>query len=175
MSAFGTQVIGFLALLAFIISYQTKSNRRLFLYQMLGVCLFAVQFVLLGAFSGCISLLLTAVRNVMMSKYRDWKWVGNRIWPIIFCVLFTVVLYVTWAGPISLLSYIASVVSTIFYWTNNAKSIRMANLCVCSPCWIVYDFIVGSWGGIVSELLSMISIVVSIFRFGWKNLGDQQV
>ena len=173
MSAVATQVIGFLGLSAFIVSYQTKSNRKLFLYQMLGVCLFALQFILLGALSGCISLLLTAVRNIMMSKYYEWEWVRNKLWTVIFCMLFTVILFMTWAGPISLLSYTASVVSTIFYWTNNARSLRMANLCVCSPCWIVYDYIVGSMGGIVNEILSMISIVVSIFRFGWKNLGNQ--
>ena len=164
------QGIGFLGLLAFICSYQIKSNRKLFLIQMVGVLLFALQFLLMGAYSGCLSLFLTAVRNVMMSKYGDWPWVRHRVCPLAVCALFTVILAVTWAGPISLFAYAASVVSTVFYWTNDAGKLRLANLFVCSPCWIVYDVIVGSIGGIASESLTMISILVSIYRFGWSNL-----
>lgn len=163
------QGIGFSGLLAFISSYQIKSNKKLFLIQMVGVLLFALQFLLMGAFSGCLSLLLTAVRNIMMSKYNDWKWIKHKACPLLICVLFTVILVFTWAGPISLPAYIASVVSTIFYWTNDARKLRLANLFVCSPAWIIYDSIVGSIGGIVSESLTMISIIVSIYRFGWKN------
>lgn len=166
------QGIVFLGLLAFISSYQIKSNRKLFLIQMIGVLLFAVQFLLMGAFSGCLSLFLTAVRNIMMSKYQDWKWIRHKVCPLLICVLFTVILDYTWAGPVSLLAYTASVVSTVFYWTNNAGKLRMANLTVCSPCWIIYDVIVGSVGGIASESLTMISIFVSIYRFGWKNISD---
>ena len=137
-----TQLIGYLGLLAFIISYQTKSNRRLYVIQMIGVLLFTLQFALLGAISGCLSLALTAVRNIMLYKYNDWSWIRSKIWPVILCVLFTVVLVLTWAGPISLLAYAASVVSTICYWTNNARNLRAANLFVSSPCWIVYDLLV---------------------------------
>ena len=167
-----TQLIGYLGLLAFIISYQTKSNRRLYVIQMIGVLLFTLQFALLGAISGCLSLALTAVRNIMLYKYNDWSWIRSKIWPVILCVSFTVVLVLTWGGPISLLAYAASVVSTVCYWTNNARNLRAANLFVSSPCWIVYDLLVGSWGGFISEAFTMISIIVSIIRFGWKNMGD---
>lgn len=134
--------------------------------------LFTLQFALLGAISGCLSLVITAVRNIMLYKYKDWSWIRLKIWPFILCVLFTTVLIFTWDGPISLLAYVASVVSTICYWTNNARNLRAANLFVSSPCWIVYDLIVGSWGGFISEAFTMISIIVSIIRFGWKNMGD---
>lgn len=163
------QIIGFLGLLAFIISYQIRSNKTLFIVQMVAVLLFALQFLLLGAYSGCLSLILTAVRNIMMSKYEEISWIRNKICPIIVCILFTVILFITWAGPISLLAYVASVVSTIFYWTNDARKLRLANLCVSSPCWIIYDTIVGSVGGVMNEVLTMISIVVSIYRFGLKK------
>ena len=174
MSALMIQCIGYMGLLAFIISYQTRKNRKLFLLQMLGVLLFALQFVFLGAYSGCLSLLLIGIRNILLSKYHKWEWVRKWIWPVILSILFTVILYVTWAGPISLLSYVASVVSTFVYWTNNARNLRIANLFVCNPCWIIYDIIIGSWGGIASESLTMISIIVSIIRFGWKNLGKKE-
>ncbi len=168
------QIIGFVALLAFIVSYQIKSNKALYLTQTAGVLLFALQFALLGAWVGCLSLILTAVRNLLLTKVKDWNWLNHKICPVIICILFTVILVITWNGATSLFSYAASIISTIAYWTNNAKTIRAANLLICSPCWIIYDVIVGSLGGILSESLTIVSIIVSIFRFGWNNLGQTE-
>ncbi|MBO5568468.1 MAG: YgjV family protein, partial [Clostridia bacterium] len=39
-----------------------------------------------------------------------------------------------------------------------------------SPLWIVYDVIVGSWAGILDEVVTELSIIISIIRYGWKNL-----
>ena len=36
--------------------------------------------------------------------------------------------------------------------------------------WLIYDVIVRSYGGIVSESITMLSILISIIRFGWKGL-----
>ncbi|WP_295071967.1 YgjV family protein [Ruminococcus sp.] len=39
-----------------------------------------------------------------------------------------------------------------------------------SPCWLIYDIIVNSWGGLVSESITIVSILISIMRFGWQGL-----
>lgn len=174
MPRFVIQGVGYLGLAAFVVSYQTRSNKKLYLIQLAGVLLFTLQFALLGAYSGCLSLALTAVRNSMLSKYGEWPWVQKKIWPALLLLGFTAVLFFTWAGPSSLLAWTASVVSTLCYWTNNARTLRAANLFVSSPCWLVYDFIAGSWGGFVNEAFTLVSILVSIARFGWKALGGPQ-
>ena len=46
----------------------------------------------------------------------------------------------------------------------------MVNLVCASPCWLVYDVIVHSFGGIISESITIVSILVSFIRFGWKGL-----
>lgn len=43
-----------------------------------------------------------------------------------------------------------------------------------SPLWIIYNIIVGTWVGIIDEVVSEISIGISIARYGWKNLGNEQ-
>lgn len=164
------QLIGWLGMAAFLISYQTKSNRKLFALQALGAGLFCLQFCLMGAYSGCFSLVLTLFRSLLLRKYREWKWVQWYGWSFVFVAGFLGIMFLTWAGPVSLLAFTASVVSTLCYWTNNPGKIRLSNLCVASPCWIVYDIIVGSWGGVASEAFTMVSILISIRRFGWKAL-----
>ena len=170
MSDFFIQGIGFAALALFIMSYQIKSNKWLFLLQLLGSALFCIQFFMLDAISGCFSLAVNILRNALMMKYKEWKWVRNRWCPVVIAGLFTVVLVFTWNGPISLLAFVASVVSTFAYWSDVPRNIRLANLICASPCWLIYDVIVFSLGGIVSEAVTMISIMVSFIRFGWKGL-----
>ena len=37
-------------------------------------------------------------------------------------------------------------------------------------CWLIYDVLVHSLGGIVSESITIVSILVSFLRFGWDGL-----
>ncbi len=166
-----TQGIGFLALIMFLVSYQIKSNKALYAFQLIGSILFAVQFLLLGAYSGCLSLLLNMLKNALLLKRKHWSWVRSYWVAAVLCLGFAAILCFTWAGPISILAFVASVVSTICYWTNNARTIRVGNLFLSSPCWLAYDIIVHSWGGALSEAFTIVSILVSIARFGWKDLG----
>ena len=166
------QGIGFLGVIAFIVSYQIKSNRALYIFQLLGSLLFCIQFFMLGAYSGCLSMLLNILRYALLTKYNEWKWVQRKELSWAFCAAFAVVLIFTWAGPVTILAFLASSVSTIFYWTNNAKMIRGANLFCASPCWLIYDIFAGSWGGVLNETITLTSIIVSVVRFGWKAMGD---
>lgn len=46
---------------------------------------------------------------------------------------------------------------------------------VNSPLWIVYDLCVGSWAGILDEAVTEGSMILSIIRFGWKNLDREEM
>jgi len=164
------QLIGFVGVAVFILSYQIKSNRKLFLLQLVGSALFCLQFYLLDARSGCLSLAIYILRNAMLMRYNEWEWIRWKGWPVIISGLFAAVLIGTWNGPVSLLAFAASVSSTWGYWSNNARRIRMVNLVCASPCWLIYDCIVSSWGGVLNESITLASIIVSIVRFGWQSL-----
>ena len=64
--------------LFFFLSFQTKTNRSLLVLQTLGCLTFSVQFALLGAFSGSLSLLVNIVRNAMLTKYNTSRWCAGR-------------------------------------------------------------------------------------------------
>ena len=174
MSTIIIQAIGFAGLAMFVISFQLRSNRALFLTQSLGSVMFGVQFLLLGSLTGCLSLMLVIVRNLMLMRYMEWAWVRWKGWIAVFSAFSIAILIFTWDGPISILPYLAVQVGTIMYWTNNARNIRLANLFCASPCWLTFDIIVGSIGGILNETILIISILVSIYRYGWKNLGQNK-
>ena len=140
--------------------------------QLLGSALFCVQFVLLDAISGCFNLMALMARNALLMKYNDWKWIQWKGWIAVFEAIYLIILVMTWNSWLSLLPWAAMAFGTFGYWTNNAQKIRLANLMCSSPCWLVYDAFVGSWAGVLSESITLASIIVSIYRYGWKAMGD---
>ena len=60
------QGIGLIAFALFLLSYQVRSNRRLFAMQTLGNLLFALQFFLLGGVGGAIGSLISCFRNSLL-------------------------------------------------------------------------------------------------------------
>ena len=173
MSEFAIQLIGFAGLLFFIVSYQIRSNRALFLCQLMGCVVFCIQMLLLGAYTGAMSLLVNILRNVLLLKITDWKWVKSRWTLIAVLVLLTAMTAYTWNGWPSLLPFISVAVTSIGYWTDNAQKIRLSQL-IGSPCTLLYDIFIRTWGGVISESMTIISIIVSIMRFGWNNLDDKK-
>ena len=173
MSEFAIQLIGFIGVAFFIVSYQIKSNKALFLFQLIGSLVFCIQFFIMGALSGALSLVVNIIRNLLLVKVNDWKWVKSK-WTLaaIIAILAAITAY-TWAGPMSLLPFISVAVTSIGYWTNNAQKIRLSQM-IGSPTVLVYDLLIRSWGGVLNESIVIISIIVSIVRFGWKNMGENE-
>lgn len=172
MSDFLIQAIGFVGVAVFILSYQIKSNKALYFMQLMGSALFIVQMIALGAASGSFSLIALVARNALLMKYNEWKWVQWKGWIAVFQVIYLVILVTTWKGWLSLLPWAAMAFGTFGYWSNNAQKIRLANLVCVAPCWLIYDALVGSWAGVLNEGITLASILLSIYRYGWKAMGD---
>ena len=136
MSELAVQAIGFVGVAFFIISYQIKSNKALFLCQMIGCIIFCVQFFIMGAYTGAVSLIINIIRNLLLVKRKDWKWVDRRSTMLVILALLTLMTIYTWDGIISLLPFIMVAVTTIGYWSNNAQKIRLSQFigCSCMMC-----------------------------------------
>ena len=173
MAEWMVQGIGFAAVIFFIISYQIRSNRALFACQLIGCLIIAAQMIILGAYTGALGLAVNILRNLLLLKVNDWKWVGSRKTLSAILTLLAVITALTWNGMISLLPFFSVGISTIGYWTNNAQKIRLGQLCG-SPFTLVYDILVRTWGGALCEAIALASILVSIARFGWAKLGEGQ-
>ena len=107
MSELTVQAIGFVGVAFFIISYQIKSNKALFLCQMIGCIIFCVQFFIMGAYTGAVSLIINIIRNLLLVKRKDWKWVDRRSTMLVILALLTLMTIYTWDGIISLLPFIS--------------------------------------------------------------------
>ena len=166
------QAMGIVATLCFLISFQVKTNRGLYTMQALGCVAFAAQFLILKAYGGCVSQLFIIARNMMLSMYNHWAWVRWKGWVPVFVILAAGVTAVTWDGPVSLLPMVTMTAGTIAMWTNNAGIIRLVGMSCQSPAWILYDILTGAYSAILNEVIVIVSALVSIVRYGWKEMRD---
>ena len=108
-----TQSFGIISTIFFLLSYQTRSNRNLYLMQAAGCGTFALQYLLLGAYSGCLSQVFVIVRNLMLSKYNQWAWVRSRAWVPVFILIAMIITRITWNGPLSLIPLLVKDYATV--------------------------------------------------------------
>lgn len=162
------QAIGILGTTLFFLSYQCKSNKNLFRVQFVSYLCYTAHLLLLGAVTGGISYMINTVRSFCLgSRYAflKSKWMCATI-----CALQLLALIFTWGGWWSILPIVANIAATVGGYTHNPQKIRIAGIFINSPLWIVYNIIVGSWAGILDEIVTEASMLLSIYRYGWKNL-----
>jgi len=162
------QVIGFAGTLLFFLSYQCKSNRGLFRMQFLSYLFYTAHLLLLGAVTGGVSYILNTFRSFCLGSKSDF--LKSRGMCAMICLAQLAALYFTWSGWLSLLPVAANIASTLGGYTFNGRKIRAAGMFINAPLWIVYNLLVGSWAGVADEMISEASMIISVCRYGWKNL-----
>ncbi len=167
------QLIGVAGTLLFFLSYQCKSNRNLFRVQLLSYLFYTAHLLLLGAVTGGVSYMINTLRSFCLGS--RWKFAHSRAMCAIICAMQLAALAFTWSGWISILPVAANIAATLGGYTHNPRKIRIAGMFVNSPLWIVYDLCVGSWAGILDEAVTEGSMILSIIRFGWKNLDCEEM
>ena len=164
------QIIGFAGTALFILSFQIKENKKLFLMQLLSFAISVVHYFMIGAITGSGIMLINVLRCVVMYFYNDKSWARWKIWPVVLVAAYVANTVLTWDTWLSLLPLIGTLACTYGCWSRNPRTIRMANLLLGSPTWLVYDIVQGSVSASIMESLTIISILVSLVRYGWKSL-----
>lgn len=178
---FIAQAIGIIAMAVNIISFQQKTQRRIIIMQFFGASLFAVNMFMLGAVvGGCLNL-IGAIRAIIYANKAKFR-ADRPIWIVCFCLLYLASYVITFAvfdkEPttanliVEFLPIIGMTASHLGFYLSSAKTVRRLGL-VSSPCWLAYNIVNFALGGIICEILCMISIIVGMVRLDiMKNKGE---
>ena len=160
------QIIGILGTCAAFISFQLKENKKFFILQATSGLMFALNFLLLGAPTGCVLNLINIYRGAVMAG-------GKRLHKLPFLIsiqaIYIIATVFTYTNIFSVIALTAQLIGTLAMWSNNGKTIRILQLFCVSPLWLVHNIFVFSIGGIVCEVFNIGSIIVSLIRFGKKG------
>ena len=162
------QLIGFVGTALYLASFQFKKNKMLFRMQLFSYVFYTLHMLLLGAITGGVSYMINCLRSFCLSS--EWEFGKSNTACAALCLMQLAALWLTWDGWISLLPVVANIASTLGGYTRNPKKVRIAGIFVNSPLCIVYDIIVGSWAGILDEVIGEASMIISVVRYGWNEL-----
>ncbi len=157
---------GIIGLVLAVIPFQFKKHRNIVLCKMVSEVSFAVQYFLLGAYTGAWLDLISGARNFLFYKLVQKN--RSTVFVILAFSAFVIILGLySWAGAISLLPMIAKLLTTVSYGMKNEKYLRLITLPSC-VFWILYNCFVGGWEGMISDSLSLLSILIAIYKFDIK-------
>ena len=161
------RVLGIAALFCGVISFQFQKHKGIMLCKMVSEFLFAVQYFLLGAYSGGLMDLISGARNLLFFKLVQKK---KSTLPVIlgFSALILVLGYLSWEGAVSLLPVAAKLITTVSYGMKNERLLRLITLPSCL-CWIAYNAVIGTWDAMFTDLLSLGSILIALCKFDLKK------
>ena len=157
------QLIGVLGVIASVISFQCKKHRSILFFRTLNESIFTVQYILLGAYTGMAMNVIGMIRNVIFSEQVK-RGKSTRLSISVFCAIFLGAGILTWEGPKSILLILAKFISTAAYGNKNLLVVRLLVL-FTSSSWMVYNLFVGSYAGMLCEVLTLISILISLWRY----------
>ncbi len=170
------QGIGIVAMAFNILSYQGKSKQTVITLQLFGSSLFAINYLLLGAAIGGILNILAVIRAVIFI-FKDKFKADSFAWLMVFIASYIAVYVLNFAvfgkepTPfnfiIEILPVIGMTALSVGFRLKKSANIRRCGL-ISSPSWLIYNIVAGSWGAIICELFTLISIFIGMLRHDKK-------
>lgn len=166
--------VGIAAVALYFFGYLQKTRKRIIFFNALSRGLYILQYLLLSAFEGAaldiagiISSLLAQKKDAPgVKKHLKWFFVGVNLLIVLAGLL-------TYRNLFSLLPVIGVLLHTSAFWITDEKKIRLVSLLGC-PFWLVYNFISDAYGSCIGDILSIVSIVISMVRYDRAKIAKEE-
>ncbi len=161
------QAVGFAGIVVSIISFQFKDHKKLMILRAANELLLGIQYLLLGAYTGMAMNFIGVIRDVVFADMVK-KGKSTIKARALFSGIFAISGLFTYDGFKTIFSSGAKVISTCLYGSSNTSVVRFGVL-FTNLSWLVYDFAVESYAGCLSDIVTIISVVVAIIRLDLKK------
>lgn len=155
------QIIGFIAFFVSLIAYHRKDKKTILINMIIANIINLVHYLLLGAYSGCITKLLAIFRDCFIIFKKNCNNFLNYFYLIFFIILYIIASIFTFNGILSILPLLAALIYTIFIWNGNELRLKKIAF-ICYFIWLIYNIFVMSISGIVSNVISIVSTLIAI-------------
>lgn len=162
------QVIGGLAMIESFFIYQVSERKKMVALKLLDDVLWVLHFLLIGGYTAALTTGIAIFREIVFYFRGEKKWASHTAWLIGFLLAFAACAPLTWQNIFSLFPAAASVVSTLSFWvkrTEVGKTILFPSVL----CMFVYDIVYLSYSGIITQFVSIASIVIYFVRYFLKK------
>ena len=178
-------IISIIAMVFVVLSFQIKNKIPLFLVQIIGMLLFMVSYFFNASGIGVIINVINLTRNVIYIFVKENNRKLERITAICLMVAYIVsyTVYTAVAGlslaeniwnALPVIGALFGTIGTLF--ASKSVNIYRAWKYGDSVCWLAFNINIGlgAIGGIICEILTLISLTVGILRFREKKNTTQE-
>ena len=156
------QILGIGAFIFSAVSFQAKSFKTINTLKIISQIMFTVQYLMLGAFTAMFMNMFSFLRGFVYVDLEKKK-KSTVLAQIIFSLVFILFGILTWDGIIGIFAIMGTVLQTIAFGNKKPANIRLINLPTCFM-WMAYNLHYMSVGGLLSDVFSLVSIVIGILR-----------
>lgn len=160
------QGIGVVGMLFGILSFQFKRHKDIVLLKMASELVFVIQYFMLGAWTAAAMNLISGVRNYAFYKLVK-KHISTVPVIILFCIIVLITGYFTFEDSTSLIPICSKILTTVSYGIKNEKWLRRITVPSCAM-WIIYNILIGSIAGIMTDTFALVSLLVAMYKFDIK-------
>lgn len=149
-----TQLAGYLATIASLSAYAMRKDKMMKAGVGIGLLLWALHYGMLSAWTASATCLLIASRHVLALIAPTMSATARRTTAVSYCLVFTAVLWLTWAGSVSLLPWISALNATYAYFYLAGTRLR-TQVMLSTSLWLLNAVILGSIGGVAMNIMSL--------------------
>lgn len=157
------QLFGIGAMVSLFSVYQQNARKKLITAKLCADVFWVIHYLLLGGIAGMIPNFIGIFRELVFMNRENKKWANKVIWPILFILCGWAMGIYTFSSAFNILPIAASTFVTVSLWIKNPTLTKLITIPICTA-FIIYDFHVGSFIGIINESLSICSIIISFVR-----------
>lgn len=155
------QTIGISAFIISLIAYHRDKKEKILSSMIISNILNLLHYILLGAFSGCITKIISIFRDIIIINKRKNKILSSKIILLIFLIIYILAGILTYNDIWSIFPIIAAIIYLIPTWNGNKLTVKKAAF-LCYFFWLIYNIFVFSIAGIISNIISIISTFIAI-------------
>lgn len=169
-----SQIVGFIAFVISLVAYHRNKKEKIFKTMMLANLLDIAHYLLLGAYSGCITKVIALVRNEIIILKEKNKKFNNIIVLIILLAIYLISGILTYENIFSVLPILAAMIYLYFVWNGNELKVKKIAF-YCYFLWLIYNICVFSIAGIISNCVSIISTFIAVYNEKNKHKKSQNI
>ena len=168
------QLLGFVTVLLTIFSFFQKEKWKMMLFLAATNAIMMSTYILCGEMLGGLLVLGALIRTLVYFFYSKYN---KRPEPIImmlfeaYCVVVSILL---WSSPVDLLMLLNIIVVTYTSWQNDVRTLRLGYV-FSGIMLIIYDIMIGAYVTAISEVLMLISVIISLIKYSKVTNSYQHV
>lgn len=158
-----SQIFGILAIITNSLSLQIVKKSKMMFFLLIANVFYVTQYFLLGAYTASITNIIIIIRTMLFNKYDN----SNQKIPMsllaIIIALCLIALAITYNGVLSFIPIIITIAYTIGATYNNPKKFKII-YGICAIIWLIYNFKVQAYVGMIGNFLEIISAYTAIMK-----------